>query len=45
MSATAADVDTVVVNGREIVSGGVHALGDIGALLSAAITPLLREPG
>ncbi len=40
MSATAADVDTVLVNGREIVSGGVHALGDVGALLSAAISAL-----
>jgi formiminoglutamate deiminase len=40
MSGTAGDVDTVLVNGREIVSNGVHALGDVGALLSAAVAPL-----
>jgi formiminoglutamate deiminase len=44
MSATAADVDTVLVNGREIVSGGGHALGDVGALLSASIALLWKEP-
>jgi formiminoglutamate deiminase len=43
MSAAAADVDTVVVNGREIVSGGVHILGDVGALLAQAINPLFRQ--
>jgi formiminoglutamate deiminase len=43
MTAGAADVDTVLVGGREIVSGGVHVLGDVGALLSAAITPLWKE--
>jgi formiminoglutamate deiminase len=42
MSAGTADVHTVLVNGREIVSGGVHALGDVGALLSAAITPFWK---
>jgi formiminoglutamate deiminase len=42
MSAGAADVHTVLVNGREIVSDGVHALGDVGALLSAAITPFWK---
>jgi formiminoglutamate deiminase len=40
MTATAADVDTVLVGGRMIVQGGAHALGDVGALLSAAIMPL-----
>jgi formiminoglutamate deiminase len=36
-AATAADVDTVLVDGRPIVSGGKHVLGDIGALLDDAI--------
>jgi formiminoglutamate deiminase len=44
MSGAAVDVHTVLVNGREIVSGGVHALGDVGALLSAAIKPLGKGP-
>jgi formiminoglutamate deiminase len=43
MSAAAADVDTVLVGGREIVSGGVHVLGDVAALLSAAIEPLWKD--
>jgi formiminoglutamate deiminase len=43
MTATASDIHTVLVNGREIVSGGVHALGDVGALLSAAITALYAD--
>ena len=34
------DVDTVMVDGRVIVRGGQHQLGDVGALLTAAITPL-----
>ena len=38
--ATAADVDTVVVDGRTVVTGGRHVLGDVGALLRAAIEPL-----
>jgi len=38
--ATAADVDTVVVDGRTIVSAGQHQLGDVGALLRDAIDPL-----
>jgi cytosine/adenosine deaminase-related metal-dependent hydrolase len=40
LAASASDVDTVIVDGRMIVSGGRHVLGDIGALLDAAITPL-----
>jgi formiminoglutamate deiminase len=40
MSATAADVDTVVVDGRTVVTGGRHLLGDVGALLQKAIDPL-----
>jgi formiminoglutamate deiminase len=37
--ATAADVDTVVVDGVRVVTGGVHRLGDVGALLRQAIEP------
>jgi formiminoglutamate deiminase len=40
LSATAADVDTVVVDGREVVSGGRHRLGDVGRLLGNAIDRL-----
>jgi formiminoglutamate deiminase len=40
MSATAADIDTVVADGREIVSGGRHRLGDVAALLTDAIGAL-----
>jgi hypothetical protein len=43
MSATAADVDTVLAGGREIVRDGLHVLGDVSALLSAAIAPLWEE--
>jgi formiminoglutamate deiminase len=43
LTATAADVDCVIVGGREIVRDGVHRLGDVSALLSAAITPLWEE--
>ena len=37
LAATASDVDTVVVGGRTIVSGGQHMLGDVGSLLADAI--------
>jgi formiminoglutamate deiminase len=40
LAATAADVDTVVVDGRTVVCGGTHRLGDVGRLLGAAIAPL-----
>lgn len=40
LAASAADVDTVIVDGRMIVSGGRHVQGDIGAMLHAAIAPL-----
>jgi formiminoglutamate deiminase len=36
-AATTADIDTVVVDGRTVVSGGQHVLGDVGALLNEAI--------
>ena len=38
--ATAADVDTVVVDGTEVVTAGRHRLGDVAGLLAASITPL-----
>lgn len=41
-SATAADVDTVVVRGEVKVSDGDHVLGDVGKLLREAIDPLWR---
>jgi formiminoglutamate deiminase len=37
LSATAADVDTVVVGGRTVVTRGEHVLGDVGVLLGRAI--------
>ena len=40
MSAAAADVDTVMVDGRIVVTGGRHLLGDVGPLLQKAIDPL-----
>jgi len=40
LSATAADVDTVIVDGRTMVAGGQHQLGDVGTLLQKAIEPL-----
>jgi formiminoglutamate deiminase len=40
MAATAADVDTVLIDGNLVVSGGQHRLGDIGQLLTEAIHPL-----
>jgi formiminoglutamate deiminase len=42
-TASGADVDTVVVDGRLVVSGGRHVLGDVGALLQAAIEPLWED--
>jgi formiminoglutamate deiminase len=35
--AGAQDVDTVVVDGTTVVAGGRHRLGDVGALLAAAV--------
>ena len=43
MSAGAADVQTVVVDGRVVVSEGQHVLGDVGRLLTAAIEPLWED--
>jgi formiminoglutamate deiminase len=39
-AATAADLDTVLVDGRPVVEGGAHRLGDVGALLASAIEAL-----
>jgi formiminoglutamate deiminase len=41
-AAGAADVDTVLVDGRVAVEGGHHVIGDVGRLLDAAIAPLWR---
>jgi cytosine/adenosine deaminase-related metal-dependent hydrolase len=43
LAASAADVDTVVVDGRTVVRGGQHRLGDVGHLLADAIDPLWRQ--
>jgi cytosine/adenosine deaminase-related metal-dependent hydrolase len=40
LTATAADVDTVIVDGRTVVAGGQHLLGNVGTLLHKAIQPL-----
>jgi cytosine/adenosine deaminase-related metal-dependent hydrolase len=40
MAATAADVHTVIVDGRLVVEQGRHRLGDIGRQLAEAIAPL-----
>ncbi len=43
LAATASDVDTVVVDGRVVVDGGRHRLGDVGTLLHDAIAPLWED--
>jgi len=43
LAATAADVRTVVVDGRVVVSEGRHVLGDVGTLLREAIEPLWED--
>jgi formiminoglutamate deiminase len=40
LSASGADVETVIVDGAVVVSGGQHVLGNVGALLQQAIQPL-----
>lgn len=40
LAATAADIDTVIIDGRTVVQGGSHLLGDVPALLRDAIAPL-----
>jgi cytosine/adenosine deaminase-related metal-dependent hydrolase len=44
MSASGADVDTVIVDGATVVSGGQHRLGNVGVLLQKAIQPLWEQP-
>jgi formiminoglutamate deiminase len=43
MAASAADVHTVVIDGRVVVSGGRHVLGDVGRLLADAVEPLWED--
>ncbi len=43
MSAAATDVHAVVVDGLPVVTDGVHRLGDVGAMLAAAIEPLWED--
>jgi len=43
LAATAADIDSVWVDGAPVVSGGAHRLGDVGGLLSNAIGDLWEE--
>jgi hypothetical protein len=40
MAAAAADVHTVITDGRVVVADGQHVLGDVGRLLATAIDPL-----
>ncbi|WP_028922591.1 formimidoylglutamate deiminase [Pseudonocardia acaciae] len=42
--ATAPDVHTVIVDGRQVVTAGRHLLGDVGAHLRTAIEPLWEKP-
>jgi cytosine/adenosine deaminase-related metal-dependent hydrolase len=43
MAASAADVHTVVVDGRPVVREGRHVLGNVGRLLTGAIAPLTAD--
>jgi formiminoglutamate deiminase len=42
-AATAADVDTLLVDGRPVVRDGQHRLGEVGALLASAIEDAWRR--
>jgi formiminoglutamate deiminase len=44
LAASAADIDPVVVDGRTVVEGGRHVLGDVAGLLRDAIDPLWTPP-
>lgn len=44
LTAAATDIDTVIVDGTIAVQDGQHRLGDIAALLDAAIRPLWGPP-
>jgi formiminoglutamate deiminase len=43
LAASAADVDTVIVDGRPVVTGGEHRLGDVGRLLADGIEASWRS--
>lgn len=43
MAGSAADVHSVVVDGRVLVSEGQHQLGDVGRLPADAVEPLWRD--
>jgi formiminoglutamate deiminase len=43
LAATAADIDSVWVDGAPVVSGGVHRLGDVARLLAKAIDELWAD--
>jgi formiminoglutamate deiminase len=43
LAATAADIDSVWVDGAPVVSGGAHRLGDVAGLLSNAIGDLWED--
>ena len=43
LAATAADIDSVWVDGMPVVSGGAHRLGDVAGLLSKAIAALWED--
>jgi formiminoglutamate deiminase len=43
MAASAADVHSVITDGRVVVSEGRHVLGDVGRLLADAIEPLWTD--
>lgn len=45
MVAGGADVDTVVVDGRVVVQGGVHRIGNVAELLERAVTDLRAHAG
>jgi formiminoglutamate deiminase len=42
-AATAVDIDTVIVGGREIVRDGKHILGDVGSQLTDAISAIWTQ--
>jgi formiminoglutamate deiminase len=43
LAASAVDVESVIIAGRTLVSGGVHLLGDVGRLLAEAVNPLWND--
>ena len=43
LSASGADVETVIVDGKTVVASGQHQLGNVGTLLQKAIQPLWKN--